>query len=1379
MSVSSLLRLIIIFLFTAAAARYTAAADYYVDPANGSDSNTGNSIGKAFKSIEAAKDAIALVNDDMDEDITVYLRGGIYNLSASVVFDQSDSGKNGHKVIYKNYGDEEPVLSGGKTLTVKWTLYKENIFKAQIGTGHDFRQLYIGGKKAVRARQPNAGQYFVFKNDLQSDGFDVEPGMLDGIADFEGVEIAAKCKWMHKRLHIKGAYQAGEYQRAVIDEVQWKSLLEEPQGNRKYITEEYWLENAYSFLDSPGEWYFDKAAGILYYWPGKAENADAMEIVIPQLNTLVAMKGSLNDKIRNITFEGIAFKYTNWARPNLYGFIDVQANTLVPVPQNKKTDPQYRHNQQKDRIDAALQIYSGDGIKIKDCTFENLGGTGVTFNYGGSDNVIEANTFSNIAASAIEIGSDCYRPNNPAMWPRRYVVFNNRIANIGTEYFGSIGICVFYCDSVIIQNNFVYDVPYTGISVGWGWHNNDTAVQAKDALIKNNRVERYLTEVLDGAGIYSPNPVFGSTIEGNYIKDMMTERHDPAIYNDGCGAYWLIRNNVVENANRLFGQQSFKTQEKRDIIAEGNYSTTDESAVYGVNRIVRGNSVHKDGQWPDEAADIIKNAGITELSCPMLAAKESDTAIVVDNSDSGFSSSGNWQSSRQSQGYYGIDYCDNGGGSIFEPQWAKWTPSISRPGDYNVYIRYPCRYDCCEYAPVEIAYNGGKSSFKQFTYDQRSECCSNQWIYLGRYNMTAGDDNYVKLYAAGSGITVADAVKFVKVQDNADESMNLSEAIKPAPQTAKFTDEGYYVWCGSVIEGKDGKYHLFYSRWPLDTGFQSWATHSEIAHAVADDPLGTFRFADVALPARGGSFWDGDAAHNPTIKCFDGRYYLYYTGNRGDKKIVRALDDMNWVHRNNQRIGVAVADSPEGPWTRFDKPLIDVSGDKDASDSLCVANPSVTQTPDGRYLMIYKGVGRKRPLPFGGPVVHRVAIADMPDGRFEKYNKDIFTSVESDFAAEDPFVWYDQNDGMYYAIVKDKYGFFTGSGLSLALFSSGNGLDWRSASNPLVTTPKIRWENHTQRLIRLERPQLLFKDNRPVVLVMAAMDSEQNTFNVRIPLDCGRIELPPVMTTGEPAPGKRVRQTPPEYAGTDIHHSIYLPADWQSGKKYPVMVEYTGNYYPPTGSTGKVENANLGYGLCGPEGWIWVVLPFVDKDGGKNAVTWWGDKQATIDYCTINIPRICRDFGGDENKVFLCGFSRGAIAVNYIGLADDKIAPLWRGMITHDHYDGIMENWPYPNADRASALERLKRLNGRPQLICANKSSFSEKTLQYLSPYSKSGDFTFIDVPMSELFDIPNKYFIAAHTDLWMCKDSPYRQQARQWLKEQITMNNKQGEKQQ
>ncbi len=253
----------------------------------------------------------------------------------------------------------------------------------------------------------------------------------------------------------------------------------------------------------------------------------------------------------------------------------------------------------------------------------------------------------------------------------------------------------------------------------------------------------------------------------------------------------------------------------------------------------------------------------------------------------------------------------------------------------------------------------------------------------------------------------------------------------------------------------------------------------------------------------------------------------------------------------------------------------------------------------------------------------------------------------------------------------------------------------------------------------------------------------------------------PAMTDEAPAAGKRVRQVAPEYAKTDVYHSLYLPVDWKPGGKYPVIVEYTGNKFTPGKGSGEVKDANLGYGMSGGVGFIWVAMPYVEQGRKQNAVTWWGDKQATIDYCKVNLPRICRQFGGDPDNVFICGFSRGAIGASYIGLADDEIAALWKGMFTHDHFDGHRK-WGYPDSDRASALERLARLEGRPVLVGGQHASHVRD--QFLKDHMHLARFTFLDVPTSKIFKIPEGPFVHPHTDLWMHRGSEYCQQARAWL---------------
>lgn len=331
--------------------------------------------------------------------------------------------------------------------------------------------------------------------------------------------------------------------------------------------------------------------------------------------------------------------------------------------------------------------------------------------------------------------------------------------------------------------------------------------------------------------------------------------------------------------------------------------------------------------------------------------------------------------------------------------------------------------------------------------------------------------------------------------------LDLSSRLGVWAESAKFVDPDYYIWCGSAVRGDDGKYHLFYSRWPKKLGHYAWVTHSEIAHAVGDTPMGPFRHVAVALEARGKEYWDGLCTHNPTVLRIGKKYYLYYMGNTGDGVAMKTL---NWTHRNRQRIGVAVAESPNGPWRRLDRPVLDVSSDKEAADSLMTSNPTVALRPDGGVLMIYKAVGQTRPAPFGGPVVHLTATSKSPTGPFVKQNKPIFLAPGVDFPAEDPFAWYDRAAKRYYAVVKDNNGHFTKAGKSLALWESADGMDWKLATHPMVSKTELRLADGTVRRVNsLERPQLVFDAKGEPIALLAAVDEDskrEHSFNVQIPI---------------------------------------------------------------------------------------------------------------------------------------------------------------------------------------------------------------------------------------------------------------------------------------
>ena len=255
----------------------------------------------------------------------------------------------------------------------------------------------------------------------------------------------------------------------------------------------------------------------------------------------------------------------------------------------------------------------------------------------------------------------------------------------------------------------------------------------------------------------------------------------------------------------------------------------------------------------------------------------------------------------------------------------------------------------------------------------------------------------------------------------------------------------------------------------------------------------------------------------------------------------------------------------------------------------------------------------------------------------------------------------------------------------------------------------------------------------------------------------------PKLETGQPDAGKRVKQTIPGYEQTRVYHVTYLPTDWVKGKRYPVLIEYAGNNHRGAYgdiSTGRPEGSNMGYGISGGRGFIWVCLPYLNAAGADIALTWWGDSKnrtarPTLDYCHKTVPWICEKYGGDTDRVVLCGFSRGAIACNYLGLHDNETAKLWRAFIPYSHYDGIA-TWPYSASDRDSALTRLKRLAKRPQFICHEVTGSRlnlAATKKWIESTSIKANLTFAETGFRN------------HNDAWLLRTSPAREHLRAWLK--------------
>lgn len=330
-----------------------------------------------------------------------------------------------------------------------------------------------------------------------------------------------------------------------------------------------------------------------------------------------------------------------------------------------------------------------------------------------------------------------------------------------------------------------------------------------------------------------------------------------------------------------------------------------------------------------------------------------------------------------------------------------------------------------------------------------------------------------------------------------------------APRTPTFESEGYWVWGSSVIKGNDGKYHMFVSRFPKSLPFHpGWMVASEIVHAISDTPEGPYKFSDIALPARGAQYWDGRSTHNPRILEYQNKYYLIYMGSThpfANPTYDQLTLDSPWctVGRSNKRIGLAIADSPYGPWKRFDEPILKTK--PNTFYSFLVSNPSPIIQEDGSVMMIFKGRTYVGDDKFSDMALG-MAYAPSIEGPYTVLNngQPIF-QVDGQGEAEDPFLWKDSRG--YHAIFKDHVAKFTGEKGGGVMAHSPNGIQWTTDKDPKAYSRTVEWEDGKVEMQgQLERPFLLFENGKATHAFFATMngaggfDNATQSWNMVIPI---------------------------------------------------------------------------------------------------------------------------------------------------------------------------------------------------------------------------------------------------------------------------------------
>lgn len=269
----------------------------------------------------------------MSDDIVVNLRGGTYNLTSPITLGTSDSGTNGHTVVYQAYNGETPVISSGRTIT-GWTAASNGEYKASMGS-LNFRQLYVNGVRATRARYPDLGSDFQLQgSDKTNKLLQVLSSQISNWSNLGKVEMNLELQWAENYLRLKSFTTAGGTANVSLQDHEAGILFQRPfpvlsNGSPLHF------ENAHEFLNEPGEFYVDTAAQTVYYKPRSGEDMSTATVQAPTLPTLVEVKGtSLDAPVHDLRFTGITFAQTTWMEASNNGLLNGQGGNF-----NLSADP--------------------------------------------------------------------------------------------------------------------------------------------------------------------------------------------------------------------------------------------------------------------------------------------------------------------------------------------------------------------------------------------------------------------------------------------------------------------------------------------------------------------------------------------------------------------------------------------------------------------------------------------------------------------------------------------------------------------------------------------------------------------------------------------------------------------------------------------------------------------------------------------------------------------------------------------------------------------------------------------------------------------------------------------------------------------------------
>ena len=517
--------------------------------------------------------------------ITIYMEGGTYAFHEPVFIRPEDSGTKESPTIIRSVGDEKVILSGG--ISINGWKKQGKVWVADVpvfnGRPLDFRQLWVNGKKAVRARDVEDFEKMnrICSVDEKNEILYVPAVSIRRLIDNKGnlkakyAEMVLHQMWCVANLRIRSVEVQGDSAAIRFHQpesrIQFEHLWPRPMVTTDGHNSAFYLTNARELQDVPGEWYHDMDARKVYYYPREGEKMQEAEVIVPAVETLVRVEGTVDRPVCHIRFEKITFSYTTWMRPSEKGHVPLQAGMYLT--DGYRIDPKMQRNYLNHPLDnqgwlgrpaAAVRVVAAKQIDFERCRFEHLGSTGLGYEEAVQGGVVRGCLFRDIAGNGLLVGSfspaahETHLPYDPA--DRREVCTQQHINNcyfteIGNEDWGCLAIAAGYVGDVNIEHNEISEVPYSGISLGWGW--TQTVNCMRNNRVHANLIHHYAKHMYDVAGIYTLGSQPKSYVTENCVHSIYKPGyvHDPNhwfyLYTDEGSSFITVRDNWTEGEKYL------------------------------------------------------------------------------------------------------------------------------------------------------------------------------------------------------------------------------------------------------------------------------------------------------------------------------------------------------------------------------------------------------------------------------------------------------------------------------------------------------------------------------------------------------------------------------------------------------------------------------------------------------------------------------------------------------------------------------------------------------------------------------------------------------------------------------------------------------------